>query len=94
VTFVGVALFAGGVSVFIALRAGLAFARAISSVDYVVLVCGVIAVLVVLCVVLSGVQGVVVMVTATGIGLVPAVVRTKRIHSMGCLLVPVMLYYV
>jgi TctA family transporter len=34
-----------------------------------------------------------VLVTATGIGLLPATVKTARVHGMGCILLPVMLFF-
>lgn len=43
--------------------------------------------------ILTGMRGLLVLITATAIGLIPAITRCGRAHAMGCLLFPVALYF-
>ena len=42
----------------------------------------------------SGFLGILILITATGIGLIPTLLNVGRHNSMGCLLVPVILYFI
>jgi len=68
-------------------------ARRIHRVRYDLLARAVLVVLVALIVILAGAAGLMVAVVAGVLGLVPPVAGVKRVHLMGCLIVPVALLY-
>ncbi len=88
-----VTLLSAGVGALLALWFGRLFSRLISRMNYRAVVLGVIGFILLLTPILSSWTGLLVLVTATALGLVPAVVKCARIHAMGCLLLPVMLYF-
>ncbi len=53
----------------------------------------VLALITILVLFLTGWRGLIVLITATGIGLIPAIKKCGRAHAMGCLLLPVALYF-
>jgi putative membrane protein len=91
--FLSVALVAGCVAAVLGLAIGRAFARLIARINYRVTVIIVIASITGLTVFLSGWIGLIVMLTGTAIGILPAKAKVTRTHAMGCLLVPVMIYF-
>jgi putative membrane protein len=91
--FLAVTLLAAGIGALLALYLGKAFATLIGYVNYKALVIGIIVFLVILTPIMSSWTGMLVLVTATGIGLLPATVKTARVHGMGCILLPVMLFF-
>ncbi|RME53907.1 hypothetical protein D6783_00395 [Candidatus Woesearchaeota archaeon] len=86
-----VGVVAGGVGVVLALFLAKRFVVLLRRVPYSWLAGGVVGFLVVLSAVLGGFRGLLVLVTAAGTGLIPAVTRTARVHAMGCIMTPVML---
>ena len=88
------ALIAGGMAAVIALLISKAFARLISRLNYKLLCLIVIAFVAGIAFLLSGALGLLILAVATSIGLVPNVLKIKRSHAMGCLLLPVILWFV
>jgi putative membrane protein len=91
--FLAIILFATGIATLLALWLGRAFARLLSHVNYRALVLGIIAFIVVLTPILSSWTGLLILATSTALGLLPATVKVARVHAMGCLLLPVILYF-
>lgn len=87
------AIVAAGVAVPLCLFAARRFCALLRIVSYRSLIIGVLLFIIVLAPLMSGWRGLIVLVTATAIGLVPAVTKTARVHSMGCILVPVSCYF-
>ena len=75
---------------FMTLKLGRLFARHFHKVPYRKLILAVAVTLVVLVFMLSGPLGLVIMGIATLIGLVPPTVGVKRVHLMGCLILPLL----
>jgi len=94
VLFLCTALIAGCYSVFLALKIGRIFSKFISKVDYAKLVWGIILFVTLLVVIMTGWIGFLVLVVSTAIGIIPAKVKVTRTHSMACLLLPVICYFV
>ena len=92
--FLSVTLVAGSVSVFLALRIAKIFSRIISLVNYRLLVVGIIFFIIVLVIFLSGLLGLLVLFVSTAVGLIPAVVKVSRTQAMGCIMLPVMIYFI
>jgi putative membrane protein len=84
-------LLSGIFAFFITLRIGKAFARNLDRISYRSLALSIIIFLVILVLVFSGPLGIVIMLIATAIGLVPPLVGVKRVHLMGCLVLPLLL---
>ncbi len=91
IVLIAVFLVAGSVSVFLTLRFSKIFSRLIARVDYRKLVIGVIALIVAMCIILTGPLGLVVLITSAAIGLIAPLKEIGRNHAMGCLLLPVIL---
>ncbi|MEM2908215.1 MAG: tripartite tricarboxylate transporter permease [Candidatus Hadarchaeales archaeon] len=90
---VGAALLAGGLSAVMHLKLGELAARHMDKLPYRLMCAIVMASIVALTVYYAGFMGLLVLVTATAIGLLPAVVRVKRTHCMGVIMVPCILYF-
>ncbi len=91
---IAAALVAGCFAVFLTLIIGRLFSRAVNSIDYRRVCTAVIALIVVLVAAFSGIIGLAVLVTATAIGIIPQLKKVSRSNAMGCLIVPVVAYYV
>jgi len=87
------ALVAGIVSVPLTLFFGKVFARKCSRVNYPLLVKSVIIFLVAMVLTFSGLLGLVILAVATLVGMIPPLIGVKRVHLMGCLIVPVILFF-
>ncbi|MFH1916103.1 MAG: tripartite tricarboxylate transporter permease [Nanoarchaeota archaeon] len=91
--FLAVSLVAGSIAFLITYAISKKFASFIVRVPYKALVIGIIAFITVLVILLSGWLGLLVLIVSTCVGLIPAVVKCTRTQAMGCLMVPVMLYF-
>jgi putative membrane protein len=93
VFLVGVALFVGGIAVILHMRLGRFAARNIGRLPYRATCIVVIAGIVGLTFYYSGLVGLLILATATAIGILPAVVNVKRTHCMGVIMLPCILYF-
>jgi putative membrane protein len=87
------ALVAGGISVYLVLRIGRLFSVMITRVNYRKLVSGIILFVASLVAITTGLVGLLVLLVSTAIGILPAMARVSRTHAMGCIMVPVILYF-
>jgi len=90
---VATTMFAGGVAVITTLKLARHFASFIQKVDYNKLVLIIIIFLAGTTVFLTGLVGLLVLFTATGIGLLPPLLGVKRTHAMGVLMLPIMFWF-
>jgi putative membrane protein len=93
-TFLSVVLITGSIAVFLTLRIGAIFSRLIAKVSYRMLVIGVMLFITLLVVIMTGFFGLLILATSTAVGIIPAKTKVTRTHAMGCLLLPVILYFV
>ncbi len=91
--FICVALIAGGVATLLAISLSKVFSSLLTKVDYQKVCLSVISLIFVLVTVLTGWLGIMVLVVSTAVGLIPAIKEISRSHMMGCLLVPVIGYF-
>ncbi|HII17459.1 TPA: hypothetical protein HA361_06105 [Candidatus Woesearchaeota archaeon] len=91
--FCAAALVAGGVAAVLALQISKGAAQLMSRLNYRMLVLSVIAFVSCLVAYFSGWLGILIMLTSTAVGVVPNIVETKRSLSMGCLVLPVILFF-
>lgn len=94
IVFLSSALIAGSIGLLLALFIGKLFAHFIVNVNYHLLIMGVILFVTILVIIVTGWIGLLVLVISTAIGIIPAILKTQRTHAMGCLLLPVILFFV
>ncbi|MFH1506038.1 MAG: tripartite tricarboxylate transporter permease [archaeon] len=92
IIFISVLIVAGIVTI-LALKLSSGFSKLICKVNYKAMVLGIIVLICVLSVVLSGWIGFFVLIVASGLGLLAPLKDIARNHSMGVLLMPVILYF-
>ncbi len=92
--FLGVALIVGGIAVVLALRISKIFSKYIVRVDYKTVVLSIIGFITILTVLFDGVVGLLILVTATSIGIMASLWGVGKNHLMGCLILPVILFFV
>ncbi len=94
IIFLCATLVAGSLSVFLVLKIGKLFSKLITKVNYRLLVAGIILFITLLVGILTGWLGLFILFISTAVGIIPAVTKITRTHGMGCLLLPVILYFV
>jgi len=94
IIFLSAVIIAGSLSVFLALGLSRIFSKIMSVVNYRKMVLFVIFLITGLVLVLTGPLGLLILIISTAIGIIPPTVNISRTHSMGCLLLPVILYFV
>jgi putative membrane protein len=93
VFLIGVALLAGGISTVLGLKLGKFAAKHMERVPYRTLCIAVLGLIVTMTFFYSGVAGLLVLVTATAVGFLPAAVGVKRTHAMGVIMLPYILFF-
>jgi len=93
IIFLCAVLIAGSLSVFLALGLSKIFSKIMSIVNYRKMVLSVIFLITALVLVLTGPSGLLILIISTAIGIIPPTVNISRTHAMGCLLLPVILYF-
>jgi len=93
VIFLGAALLAGGIATFLALFFAKCFSNLISKINYKLLVFFIILFITTLTLLFSGLIGFIILLTSSAIGLTAPLCNVKRSHAMGCLLLPVILFF-
>lgn len=88
------AFIAALVSIPLALFFGKLFAKYCSKLNYPMLVKTVIIFLLAMIILFSGALGLVILAIATCVGMIPPLIGVKRVHLMGCLIVPVILFFI
>ncbi|MGM5481452.1 MAG: tripartite tricarboxylate transporter permease [Nanobdellota archaeon] len=90
--FVPVLLVTGGVAVLLGLTLSKKMSYVLQKVDYHKLVSGVIIFLLLIVILLSGLQGLLILITATALGVLAAQYGAQKNMLLGCLILPVILY--
>jgi len=90
---IGIALFAGGLATIIHLRLGKLAAKHIQRLPYRTMCVVVMVSIVGISFYYAGLIGLLVLATATAIGLLPTAVGVKRTHCMGVIMLPCILYF-
>lgn len=93
IIFCLVMLIAGSISVFFALFFAKIFAKNIYKVNYPLLSLIIFLILVIISINLSGWLSLLVLITATALGLIAISKGVGRMHLMGCIMLPVILYF-
>ncbi len=93
ILFLAVSLIAAGIATWLTLKFAKIFSNLMSKVNYNKLCLGIIALIVVLVTILTGWLGLLVLVVSTFLGLVPNLAGMGKNHLMGCLILPVILFF-
>ena len=93
VLFICVALIAGGTATFLTLYTARIFSRIMNKINYSIASISIIIFISLLVFYFSGFIGLFVLIISTFIGLIPAITNVNRSNLMGCLLLPVIIYY-
>ena len=91
ILFLAVALIAGGVSTFLTLSISKLFSRIMNKLNYSMLSIIIIIFISLMVFYFSGFLGILILIVATAVGLIPNIVNINRSISMSCLLVPIIL---
>ena len=94
IALVAVALISAGIAVFLSLYIAKIFAKLITKINYQKLCISIIILVSLIVFYFSGFIGLLVLFAATSIGLIPSFTNIGRNHAMGCLLLPVILYFI
>jgi len=94
ILFLAVALLAGGISTFLALFLTRFFIKLVEKVNYSLLALSVIILIILMVFYFSSGIGLLILLVSTAIGIIPNIVNVKRSHSMGCLMLPVILFFI
>jgi putative membrane protein len=85
-------MIAGSAAVFLALFLAKKFSKFITKINYKALVICIICFVMMMALILDGLTGLLILMTAAAIGLIAPLKEVARSHAMGCLLLPVTLF--
>jgi len=91
--FIAASLMVGGIATFLALKISRIFCFFVSRLNYRALCMSVVFIVTLLVFVFSGFLGLFVLAVSTSIGLIPSLAGVGKNNAMGCLLLPVILYF-
>ena len=94
IILVSAALITGSIATYLALSLSKIFSKVINKVNYNMLIIGVISLITILVFLFSSWLGLLILITSTAIGIIAPSLGVKRTHSMGCLLLPVILFFI
>ncbi|MBS3112175.1 tripartite tricarboxylate transporter permease [Candidatus Woesearchaeota archaeon] len=85
-------LITGSIATFLALKISKIFAKVITKINYRVLCKLIISFLSILVLFISGTYGLLLLITATALGVIPPLLKVSRHHLMGSLILPIILF--
>ena len=91
ILFLSVALIAGGIAAFLTLYVSKIFSSVMNKINYSILSLAIICFISLMVFYFSGFVGLLILIIATAIGLIPNITEVSRSNSMACLLVPIIL---
>ena len=91
ILFLSVALIAGGIATFLTMYISRIFSKIMNKVNYSFLSIAIIIFVCFMVFYFSGFIGLLILIVATAIGLLPNIVNVSRSNSMACLLIPIIL---
>jgi len=93
ILFIGVSLFVGGIGAILALSLSKIFSKQIVKIKYGALCFSIILFVTLLVFIFSSWLGLLILLVSTMVGLIPPLVNCGRNHLMGCLILPVILFF-
>lgn len=93
VLFIAVSLISAAIATLLTIYLSRIFSNIISKVNYKILCFSILIFIVILCFILSGPLGFLVLLTSTSLGVIPHLKEIGKNHLMGCLLLPIILFF-
>lgn len=93
ILFLSASLVAGGIATFLALFITRIFSKLITKINYPLLCIGIISLIFLISFLFDGFLGLFVLITSTALGIFVPLSKTARNHMMGCLMLPVILFF-
>jgi putative membrane protein len=94
ILFLAVSLIAAGIATYLTLKFAKIFSNLMSKINYNKLCISIIILIIVLVIVLTGWLGFLVLIVSTSVGLIPNLAGIGKNHLMGCLILPVILFFI
>ena len=91
ILFLSVALIAGGIATFLTMYVSRIFSSIMNRINYSLLSIAIILFIAIMVFCFSGFLGLLILIIATAVGLLPNIVNVSRSNSMACLLIPIIL---
>ncbi|MFP4400610.1 MAG: tripartite tricarboxylate transporter permease [Candidatus Woesearchaeota archaeon] len=91
--YLSTGIIAGSIAVTLAMIISKFFANMISKIDYRMLISGILVVITIMTIILSGFTGFLILVTATGLGIMAGLLNVGKNNCLGCLIIPVILFF-
>ena len=92
--FIGASLVVAGIATIATLQIAKIFSKIITKVNYQKLCLSIVILIVVVVTILTGFLGFVILLISTFVGMIPALKGIERNHLMGCLILPVILFFI
>lgn len=93
IIFMAVTLIVAGLATFITLYTAKIFSKIITKINYKLICISIMILITLLALIISGPLGLLVLIVSTSIGLIPPLKGIHRSHLMGCLILPVILFF-
>ena len=93
VVFAAIALIVGGIATILTLKIAKIFAFMIEEIEYQIVSLAILFFIIALALYFSGFIGLLVLLISTALGIIPQITGACRSNAMGCLLLPVILFY-
>ena len=93
IIFLATALIAGGIATMLTFALTRVFCTLMGKINYKMLCIIIISFVTIMVAIFSGLPGILILIVSTAIGIIPVLKNVGRSHAMGCLLLPVILYF-
>jgi len=93
IIFLAICMISGGVAAISTIHLSKIFSYYISKINYQILALSIIAFIAFLVLLISGFYGFLILITGTFIGIIPTLKNIGKHHLMGCLMIPIILFY-
>jgi putative membrane protein len=94
ILFLAIALIVGGIASILAIKISKTFSKFIVKINYAKIVFSIILFITLLTILFDGFVGLIILLTATSIGILASSWKVGKNHLMGCLILPVILYFI
>ncbi len=93
ILFISICMFSAGIAAILTIYLSKIFAKLIQKISYQNLILSIAALILFLVLIISGFYGFLILLVATFIGMIPQLKNISKSHLMGCLMLPVILFY-
>jgi putative membrane protein len=94
ILFLIISLIVGGLAFILSLKLGKQFSKYITKINYQNICIIIIILIIMLTIFLSSYMGILVLIAATAIGILPPLLNTGKNHLMACLIIPIILFFI